>query len=96
MNFCILFGGKSYEHEISIVSAIAIRKLFPQLKHFVFLDSSHNFYLIPAQKMQSKFFSSKDYIKEQKIYPQKDGFCMRTFFGEKPLHFPILINLIHV
>ncbi len=95
MNFCILFGGKSYEHEISIVSAIAIRKLFPQLKHFVFLDSSHNFYLIPAQKMQSKFFSSKDYIKEQKIYPQKDGFCMRTFFGEKPLHFPILINLIH-
>lgn len=95
MNFCILFGGKSYEHEISIVSAIAIKKLLPQIQHFVFLDALHNFYLIPAQKMQSKFFSSQEYTKAQKIYPKKDGFFVRTLFGEKPLNLPILINLIH-
>ncbi|WP_301008014.1 hypothetical protein [Helicobacter sp. UBA3407] len=95
MSFCILFGGKSYEHEISIVSAIALKKLLPQVKHFVFLDALHNFYLIPIQNMQSKFFSSKEYIKAQKIYPKKDGFYLRTFFGEKPLNLPILINLIH-
>ncbi|WP_297810888.1 D-alanine--D-alanine ligase [uncultured Helicobacter sp.] len=95
MNFCILFGGKSYEHEISIVSAIALKKLLPQIKYFVFLDASHNFYLIPIQNMQSKFFSSRDYLKAQKIYPKKDGFYTHTLFGEKPLHLPILINLIH-
>lgn len=95
MSFCILFGGKSYEHEISIVSAIALKKLLPQVKHFIFLDASHNFYLIPIQNMQSKFFSSKDYTKAQKIYPKKDGFYLRTLFGEKPLNLPILINLIH-
>lgn len=95
MSFCILFGGKSYEHEISIVSAIALKKLLPQVKHFVFLDTLHNFYLIPIQNMQSKFFSSKEYTKAQKIYLKKDGFYLRTLFGEKPLNLPIFINLIH-
>ncbi|TLD82694.1 D-alanine--D-alanine ligase [Helicobacter sp. MIT 11-5569] len=95
MNLCILFGGKSYEHEISIVSAIALKKLFPDVKHYVFLDSNHNFYYIEAAQMQSKFFSSNAYQKAQKIYPKKDGFYMRTLFGEKPLNLPVILNLIH-
>lgn len=95
MNLCLLFGGKSYEHEISIVSAIALKKLLPKIKHFVFLDSNHNFYLIPKEQMQSKFFSTKSYEKTQKIYPKKDGFYTRTLFGEKPLNLPVILNLIH-
>ena len=95
MNLCLLFGGKSYEHEISIVSAIALKKLFPDLKHFIFLDANHNFYSIPAQNMQSKFFSSKAYLKAQKIYLKKNGFYTRTLLGEKPLNVPIILNLIH-
>ena len=65
MNLCLLFGGKTYEHEISIVSAIALKKLFSHLHFFIFLDDNHHFYLIPANKMQSKLFSSKDYKKEK-------------------------------
>jgi len=95
VNLCLLFGGKSYEHEISIVSAIALKKLFPDLKHFIFLDVNHNFYYIPTQNMQSKFFSSNAYLKAQKIYPKKDGFYIRTLLGEKPLNVPIILNLIH-
>ncbi len=94
MNFCLLFGGKSYEHEISIVSAIALKKLL-KIQHFIFLDAEHNFYLIPEHNMQSKFFSSKEYLKAQKIYPQKNGFLKRTLFGTKPLFLPLIINLIH-
>ncbi|WP_299549839.1 D-alanine--D-alanine ligase [uncultured Helicobacter sp.] len=95
MNLCILFGGKSYEHEISIVSAITLKKLLKEVEHFIFLDSNHNFYHIPKEQMQSKFFSSNAYQKAQKIYPKKDGFYKRTFFGETPLNFPIILNLIH-
>ncbi|MCI5969381.1 D-alanine--D-alanine ligase [Helicobacter sp.] len=95
MNLCILFGGKSYEHAISIVSAITLKKLLPEVRHFIFLDSNHNFYHIPAEQMQSKFFSNKSYEKAQKIYLKKDGFYTRTFFGQKPLHFPTILNLIH-
>ncbi|MBX7490643.1 D-alanine--D-alanine ligase [Helicobacter turcicus] len=95
MNLCILFGGKSYEHEISIVSAIALKKLLPEVKHFIFLDSNHNFYHIMAEQMQSKFFSSNAYQKAPKIYPKKNGFYVHTLFGEKPLNFPTILNLIH-
>lgn len=95
MNLCILFGGKSYEHEISIVSAITLKKLLPEVKHFIFLDSNRNFYSIPTEQMQSKFFSSNAYQKSQKIYPKRDGFYKRTLFGEIPLNFPAILNLIH-
>ena len=41
MNLCVLFGGSSYEHEISIVSAITLKKLLPSIETFVFLDGNH-------------------------------------------------------
>lgn len=95
VNFCILFGGRSYEHEISIVSAIALKKLLGDGLCFVYLDAEHNFYRIQEKDLQSKFFSTQVYKKAQKIYPKQNGFFMRTFFGEKPLFLPPIINLIH-
>ncbi|WP_104722521.1 D-alanine--D-alanine ligase [Helicobacter mesocricetorum] len=95
MNLCLLFGGKTYEHEISIVSAIALKKLLLNLNFFIFLDDRHCFYLIPADKMQSKFFSSKAYQKEKQIYPKQGGFFYKTLWGEKPLELPVILNLIH-
>ena len=95
MNFCLLSGGKTYEHEISIVSAIALKKLFPHLQSFIFLDENHNFYLIPENKMQSKFFSTKAYLKEKQIFPRKYGFFYRNLWGEKSLNLPVILNLIH-
>ncbi|MDE5602882.1 MAG: D-alanine--D-alanine ligase, partial [Helicobacter sp.] len=94
MNLCVLFGGKTYEHEISIVSAIALKKLFSNLQ-FIFLDENHYFYLIPVDKMQSKFFSSKAYKKEKQIYPKRGGFFYKSLWGEKPLNLPMILNLIH-
>ena len=45
--FSLLFGGMSFEHEISIISAITIKNILKDhIKHFIFLDSSHHFYLI--------------------------------------------------
>lgn len=95
MNLCLLFGGKTYEHEISIVSAIALKKLFSHLHFFIFLDDNHHFYLIPANKMQSKLFSSKDYKKEKQIHPKEGGFFYKTLWGEKCLDFSVILNLIH-
>ncbi|MDA3969034.1 D-alanine--D-alanine ligase [Helicobacter ibis] len=95
MKFSILFGGKSFEHEISIVSAIALKKLLANTDIFIFLDDNHEFYLIKKENMKSVFFSSKSYLKEPKIYPKKNGFFTRTLFGEKQIQIPTIINLIH-
>lgn len=95
LNFCLLFGGISYEHEISIVSTIALKKILGNVEHFIFLDDKHEFYLIPKEKMQSKFFSTKEYLKATKIYPKNGGFYQRTLWGEKRLALPLVVNLIH-
>ena len=95
MNLTLLFGAKSYEHEISIVSAIAVKKLLSGITHFIYLDDSREFYLIDEKNMQSKYFSNKEYKKAQKIYPKKGGFYQKTILGEKALMLPPLLNLIH-
>ena len=95
MNLTLLFGGKSFEHEISIVSAIAIKKLLSGVKYFIYLDGERDFYLIAPQNMQSKYFSSGEFKKAQKIYPKKSGFYQKTIFGEKKLMLPPLLNIIH-
>ncbi|PZT48681.1 D-alanine--D-alanine ligase A [Helicobacter valdiviensis] len=95
MNFCILFGGNSYEHEISIVSAISLKKLLPNLEHFIFLDGQGDFYLIPKDKMQSTFFSQKNYLKCTKLYLQSGGFYQKSFLGFKPLLLPTILCLVH-
>ncbi|MGL2640203.1 D-alanine--D-alanine ligase, partial [Helicobacter pylori] len=44
MEFCVLFGGASFEHEISIVSAIALKGVLKdRIKYFIFLDENHHF-----------------------------------------------------
>jgi len=46
MKCAILFGGVSYEHEISIVSAITLKEKLVGFKVFIFCDSNREFYLI--------------------------------------------------
>ena len=96
MNIIILFGGSSYEHEISIVSAITLKKV---LKHtqlqFVFVDAQRNFYLIDPAKMTSKHFSSGDYKKEKKLTLKKGGFVVEGRFGSKAVTSDAVLNLIH-
>jgi len=97
MDIAIIFGGSSFEHEISIVSAITLKSVVKghSLK-FIFVDSNREFYLIDAQNMKSKFFSSRDYLKKaKKLNISKGGFFIGGLFGNKKIDFDVALNLIH-
>jgi len=94
MKFAVIFGGMSFEHEISIVSAISLSKII-DIEHFIFIDEQRDFYLIDKQNLKAKFFSSYNFKKEKKLNIEKNGFSYKTVFGKKELNFDILINLVH-
>ena len=93
MNFIIVFGGISYEHEISIVSAITLKKEL-NIAHFVFIDAENDAYLIPQDLMTSKHFSTGAYKKDAKLIFTKGGFLRKGVFRDEILR-GIVINLIH-
>ncbi len=97
MRVAIVFGGSSFEHEISIVSAITLKNVIKKHQlEFIFIDSNRDFYLINSQDMKSKFFSSKEYLKKsKKLTLQKGGFYLNSLFGNKKIEFDIALNLIH-
>ncbi|MDH5464187.1 MAG: D-alanine--D-alanine ligase [Thiovulaceae bacterium] len=90
----IIFGGKSFEHEISIVSAITVSKKIAKVSHFIFLDAGHNFYLIPKEKMIAKTFSSGAYKKMPQLSPIQGGFAY-GFLNRKKLVGIQWINIVH-
>lgn len=94
MNFIVIFGGKSYEHEISIVSAITLKKELKNISHFVFIDANNDAFLIPKDSMKSTHFSSFAYKKDTKLTFTKGGFLQDGFFKKRILQ-GIVINLIH-
>lgn len=96
MNLSILFGGASYEHEISIVSAITLKEKLSALNlSFIFLDQDHTFYLIEANKMSAKTFSSGSYKKAPKLSLQKGGFLQKGLLSSKKVTFDRVLNLVH-
>ncbi len=94
MGFIVLFGGNSFEHEISIVSAITIKNKLNNIDHFVFLDSNNKFYLIPNENMKSKHFATLSYRKDKELHLVNGGFLQKGVFGNKIIN-GIVINLIH-
>jgi len=96
MNIAILFGGSSYEHEISIVSAITMKKVLKKSTlTYIFVDSDREFYLIDTEKINSKLFSSGEYKKAKKLTLKKGGFFTEGMFGSKQIGFDVALNLIH-
>ncbi|WP_170020043.1 D-alanine--D-alanine ligase [Campylobacter sp. RM16190] len=95
MKFGILFGARSYEHEISIVSAIALKNVLKSEPMFVFCDKFREFYLIEAKDMKANFFSSGNYKKSKKLLLKNGGFFAGGMFGEKKIEADVFINLIH-
>jgi D-alanine-D-alanine ligase len=91
----ILFGSVSYEHEISIVSAIAMKKVINNELIFIFIDKNRDFYHIPTDTITSKVFSSGEYKKYDKLHLTQDGFSKKALFGSKILEFDVLLNLVH-
>ncbi len=96
MNLTILFGGSSHEHEISIVSAITLKKVLKKSTlQFIFVDAQRDFYLIDPAKMTSKHFSSGEYKKSKKLTLKKGGFHTEGMLGSKPVTTDAVLNLIH-
>ncbi len=91
----IVFGAKSYEHEISIVSSISMKKVLKNDLKFIFIDKNREFYLIPSDKINSKLFSSSDYKKFDKLNIVQNGFTKKSLFGEKFIDFDIVLNITH-
>jgi len=96
MKLAILFGGSSFEHEISIVSAITMKKV---LKNFtltyIFVSADRKFYLIDTEKINSKLFSSGNYKKSKELTLRQGGFSIDGMFGSKSVDFDVALNLIH-
>ena len=95
MNLTIIFGGASYEHEISIVSAITIKEKLKNFQlTFVFCDSDHTFYLIEATKMKAITFSKGEYKKMPQLSLVQGGFVQTKMFGKQEYKNTVL-NLVH-
>ncbi|BCD68300.1 D-alanine--D-alanine ligase [Nitratiruptor sp. YY09-18] len=94
MQYAIFFGGRSYEHEISIVSAIALKEKIKDAL-FVFIDKERDLYLIDPKKLKSKLFSSQEYKKMPQVELKKGGLYQKGFLKEKRIAFDVAINLIH-
>lgn len=96
MTYAVVFGGSSFEHEISIVSAITIKD---KLKNsiFIFIDENRDFFLIEKENMKSKFFSTGEYKKSPKIFLKKGGFFLKKGLlkKEEKIDFDVVLNLVH-
>ncbi len=95
MKLAILFGGASFEHEISIVSAITVKeKLRGFQLEFIFCDQDHTFYQIDASKMKAVTFSRGEHKKMPKLSLIKGGFEKKSLFSSEMVGTTVL-NLIH-
>jgi len=98
MTFAVIFGGNSFEHEISIVSAITLKdKIKKHNLIFIYIDQLRNIYLIEKENMKSKYFASGEYKKSQKLEFAKKGFKYTKGLLKKEYYvkFDVAINLIH-
>ncbi|QCI28362.1 D-alanine--D-alanine ligase [Caminibacter pacificus] len=98
MKFLVIFGGSSFEHEISIVSAITLKdKIKKHSLEFLYVSPNREFYLIDKENMKSKYFASGEYKKAQKAEITKGGFKYQKGLLKKDyyVNFDVAINLIH-
>lgn len=95
MKFGVIFGAKSFEHEISIVSAIVLKNVIKQDVKFIFCDSLREFYLIDKNDMRANFFAKGEYKKCKKLTISNGGFFLNSIFSSKKIDVDVYINLIH-
>jgi len=95
VKLAILFGGASYEHEISIVSAITVKEKLTNFElSFIFCDQDHRFYKIEAKDMIAKTFATGAHRKMPQLSLEIGAFVHKKLFGSERLAMPVL-NLIH-
>ncbi len=95
MKLIILFGGASFEHEISIVSAVTLKsKLSGFDLTFIFCDQDHKFYSIEPSKMKANTFSKNEHKKMPELSIANGCFTQKSMFGATEYKGTVL-NLIH-
>ncbi|MBD3796709.1 MAG: D-alanine--D-alanine ligase [Campylobacterales bacterium] len=95
MKLTILFGGASFEHEISIVSAITLKEKLSNFDlTFIFCDSDHTFYLIEPAKMKAITFSKGEHKKMPSLSLTQGAFVQASLFSKKE-YTNVVLNLIH-
>ncbi|MGM0518396.1 MAG: D-alanine--D-alanine ligase [Campylobacterota bacterium] len=97
MKIAIVFGGISYEHEISIVSSIAMKDVLKDELIYIFLDENREFYHIPTDIIKSNLFSKKEYKNYDKLKIAKNGFYKKggLLSKDKALEFDVALTLMH-
>ena len=106
MKLGIVFGGQSYEHEVSIISAIALKKVLNNENlSFIFCDEDRKFYLIEPRNMTAMFFknggvkgggfSGGAFSKPKELQISNGGFYANGMFSKDRLGVDVYINLIH-
>jgi len=91
----IVFGAQSFEHEISIVSSITMKKVLKNELVYIFVDKNREFYHIPSQTIKSSLFSSGEYKKCDKLQLTNNTFTKKGLFKTTNLDFDIVLNLTH-
>jgi D-alanine-D-alanine ligase len=95
LKLTILFGGASFEHEISVVSAITVKEKLSSFDlSFIFCDGDHKFYLIDSDKMKATTFSKQQHKKMPELSLSIGAFTQKSLFGSKT-HDGTILNLIH-
>ncbi len=97
MKLTILFGGASYEHEISIVSAITLKEKLASFElTFIFCDGDHTFYLIDPKNMKAITFSKGEHKKMPQLRLARGSFIQKKgLLGGVKEHNGTILNLIH-
>lgn len=91
----IVFGAQSFEHEISIVSSITMKKVLKNELIYIFVDKNREFYHIPTDTIKSNIFSSGDYKKCDKLQITNNSFTKKGLFKTTNLEFDVVLNLTH-
>ena len=91
----ILFGGNSYEHEISIVSAISLKNELEFDLLFIFIDENRDLFLIDSEHLKASLFADKGYKKYPLLSFANKGFNQKSLFKDKFIDCENIINLIH-
>jgi len=95
LKLIILFGGASFEHEISIVSAITLKeKLVNFNLTFIFCDQDHTFYLVEPSQMKATTFSKAKHKKFPQLTLGNAAFLQKGMFSSTEYNSTVL-NLIH-
>ena len=91
----VVFGAQSFEHEISIVSSITMKKVLNNELIYIFVDKNREFYHIPTETIKSNLFSSGEYKKCDKLQLTNNSFTKKGLFKTTNLEFDVVLNLTH-